>query len=97
MALVTGHIGINVTDLQRSSSFYANALGLQHIGGSAGRDQKIAFLWEGARLFLTLWEQSRGQFSAPTPRLHPLPLPLRFLGEGRAARRPRSFSPRAPT
>ena len=41
MALVTGHIGINVTDLQRSSSFYANALGLQHIGGSAEGDQIV--------------------------------------------------------
>src|SRR6266403_972450 len=81
MALVTGHIGINVTDLQRSSSFYANALGLQHIGGSAEGDQKFAFLGDGTRLLLTLWEQS----SATTPGLHHLAFSVDSMDEVRAA------------
>jgi lactoylglutathione lyase len=85
MALVTGHIGINVTDLQRSSAFYANALGLQHIGGSTEGGQKFAFLGDGTRLLLTLWEQSSGQFSATTPGLHHLAFSVDSMDEVRAA------------
>jgi catechol 2,3-dioxygenase-like lactoylglutathione lyase family enzyme len=68
----TGHIGINVTDLERSRAFYADVFGLEVLGGSKESPQKFAFLGDESGLVLTLWEQAEGRFAPRTPGLHHL-------------------------
>lgn len=68
----TGHVGLNVTNLERSKAFYAAAFGFQIAGESKEEGRKYAFLGDGRRLVLTLWEQSEGAFSKTTPGLHHL-------------------------
>lgn len=72
MTMTTGHVGINVTDLARSERFYSEALGLIRIGGSDGAARRFAFLGDGERLVLTLWEQARETFDAGRAGLHHL-------------------------
>ncbi|MFJ1457354.1 VOC family protein [Nocardia sp. N2S4-5] len=69
--LATGHIGLNVTDLDRSVDFYRRALGFEQLGGGDGV-HRYAFLGADGRLQLTLWQQSAGEFSPKTPGLHHL-------------------------
>ena len=71
--LATGHIGLNVTDLDRSRDFYQRALGLAVLGGSADDDsRRWAFLGRDGNVQLTLWQQSDGEFSPKSPGLHHL-------------------------
>lgn len=72
VALTTGHVGLNVTDLQRSVDFYCRALGFEQIGGSTGPDHHYAFLGFNGVLQLTLWQQSDSTFSSRTAGLHHL-------------------------
>ena len=67
-----GHIGLNVTDLQRSRLFYEAALGLETIGLSEVEGRRYAFLGSGGQAVLTLWQQSDGGFEAGRPGLHHL-------------------------
>lgn len=70
--VVTGHVGINVTDLDRSLPFYAQLLGLQEAFRSDEAGRRYAFLRSGEELVLTLWEQSAGSFNSAAPGLHHL-------------------------
>ncbi|MFI6953364.1 VOC family protein [Nocardia sp. NPDC050408] len=70
--LATGHIGLNVSDLNRSVDFYRRAFGLEQLAASADDDKRWAFLGANGKLVLTLWQQSNGTFSAETPGLHHL-------------------------
>src|SRR5258707_9519813 len=72
MSSVTGHIGINVTDLARSQQFYTDVFDLQHLGGSPAGERRFAFLGHGDQIVLTLWEQGSGRFDPRTPGLHHL-------------------------
>ncbi len=72
MPITTGHIGINVTSLERSREFYSAVFGLQTIGSSDDPKRPFAFLGDGERLVLTLWEQSQGRFDGGAPGLHHL-------------------------
>ncbi|MCD2195393.1 VOC family protein [Actinomycetospora endophytica] len=80
MALGTGHVGINVTDLDRSRRFYLEVLGLELLGESTEDGRRFAFLGNPDvssevfldRLAITLWEQSTGTFSTHAPGLHHL-------------------------
>src|SRR5262245_12002037 len=64
--LEVGHVGLNVTDLERSTRFYRAALGLDLAGGSTAPGREYAFLAREGRLLLTLWRQSDG--ASPTDR-----------------------------
>ena len=66
------HIGINVTNLDRSAVFYSEVFGLSRMGGSDEAPRRFAFLGDGENLVLTLWEQSGGRFESTLPGLHHL-------------------------
>lgn len=72
----TAHIGINVTNLERSRDFYGEVFGLSDMGGSGGGSdaapRRFAFLGDGTNIVLTLWEQSEGRFENNRPGLHHL-------------------------
>ncbi|MEU7582466.1 VOC family protein [Streptomyces sp. NPDC041068] len=68
----TGHIGLNVTDLERSLAFYRDVLGYGVIGEGKEESRRFAFLGEGSRPVLTLWEQADAAYSAGNAGLHHL-------------------------
>ena len=70
--LSTGHIGLNVSRLERSREFYTDILGLEVLRESAADGRRYAFLGQGPNLVLTLWQQSDGRFEKARPGLHHL-------------------------
>lgn len=70
--VVTGHVGLNVSNLTRSIAFYRQAFGFDELAVSAEGARRFAFLGFDSGPVLTLWEQSSGEFSAATPGLHHL-------------------------
>jgi catechol 2,3-dioxygenase-like lactoylglutathione lyase family enzyme len=64
----TGHVGLNVADLDRSIDFYAGIFGFS----VQSRGDGYAFLGDDDRLILTLWQQSDGAFATDRPGLHHL-------------------------
>lgn len=72
VALKTGHVGLNVTDLARSVAFYQQGLGLDVISDGRDGDREWAFLGRDGALLITLWKQSTGRFDTASPGLHHL-------------------------
>ncbi|MEN8374814.1 MAG: VOC family protein [Gemmatimonadota bacterium] len=68
----TGHVGINVTDLDRSLDFYRAVFGFETVGRSDDPGRRYAFLAQEGELVLTLWEQGDGRFAKDRPGLHHL-------------------------
>ncbi|MFI7440195.1 VOC family protein [Nonomuraea indica] len=68
----TGHIGLNVTDLARSTAFYQRVFELEVISEQTGGDRRFALLGREGRLMVTLWQQSSGEFPTDRPGLHHL-------------------------
>ncbi|MEV0358185.1 VOC family protein [Nocardia sp. NPDC050697] len=83
MQLATGHIGLNVSNLDRSVDFYCRALGFEQVSAATEGDQRWAFLGADGKLVLTLWQQSTGEFSAATPGLHHLSFEVADIDEVR--------------
>lgn len=81
--LATGHVGINVTDLDRSVAFYRTALGFEPLAINSDGEHRYAFLGTGGTLRLTLWQQSNGRFSTKTPGLHHLSFEAASIDEVR--------------
>lgn len=79
--LALGHIGLNVSDLGQSRAFYQAIFGLRHMGGADAGAQRFAFLGDGQRVTVTLWEQSSGRFSPREPGLHHLAFQLPDVAE----------------
>jgi len=84
-SLQTGHVGLNVTDLDRSVAFYRSLLGLEVVREGTNTDRRFAFLAHEGRLVLTLWQQSEGTFGTASPGLHHLSFQVDTLEEVRAA------------
>ncbi|WP_330330434.1 VOC family protein [Streptomyces sp. NBC_00536] len=82
--LRTGHIGLNVTDLDRSLGFYRDALGFAQLGEGKEADRRFAFLGQDGVLVLTLWEQATGPFAPAAAGLHHLALQAETVEEVRA-------------
>ena len=80
-ALATGHVGLNVSDLDRSVEFYAGIFGWS----LKGRGDGYAFLGDDSRLVLTLWQQSAGSFATDRPGLHHLSFEVDSVDEVSAA------------
>jgi lactoylglutathione lyase len=72
MTFQTGHIGLNVSDLDASKDFYLKVFGFEVFGESGEEDRRYAFLGLDGKLLLTLWQQSEGRFATGTPGLHHL-------------------------
>ncbi|MEU4340515.1 VOC family protein [Nocardia sp. NPDC023852] len=85
--LATGHIGLNVSDLNRSVDFYRRALGFEQLAASTDGDRRWAFLGAGGKLVVTLWEQSDGAFSTEKPGLHHLSFQVDSLDQVRVVER----------
>ena len=71
-ALQTGHVGLNVSDIQRSRKFYQDVFGFQLMKESLQAGREWAFLSNGDKLPITLWQQSKGRFGKGQPGLHHL-------------------------
>lgn len=71
-ALQTGHVGLNVTDLARSTTFYRQVFDFEVLGEQTEGDRRFAFLGHDGTLLVTLWQQSSGAFPADRPGLHHL-------------------------
>ncbi|AKZ53061.1 putative glyoxalase [Streptomyces ambofaciens ATCC 23877] len=70
--LQTGHIGLNVTDLDRSLAFYCEVFGFEVLAQGKEDGRRWAFLGRDERLVVTLWQQSEGAFATDRPGLHHL-------------------------
>ncbi|MFJ7259606.1 VOC family protein [Streptomyces globosus] len=70
--LRTGHIGLNVTDLDRSLAFYRDALGFEPLGEGKEDGRRFAFLGRDGELVLTLWQQAEGGYTPAAAGLHHL-------------------------
>ena len=74
--IVPGHVGLSVTNLDRSLAFYRAVLELEVIQESTEAGRRFAFLGAGGRLFLTLWQQSSAGFEPRQAGLHHLAFQL---------------------
>ena len=72
LAFATGHIGLNVTDLERSRKFYTEIFGFEILRESSTGGKEFAFLGHEGKPVLTLWKQSQGAFPKRSPGLHHL-------------------------
>ncbi|GAC68598.1 VOC family protein [Gordonia soli] len=70
--LITGHVGLNVTDIDRSTAFYRQVFGWDVQGEGTDPDRRWAFLGDDGALLVTLWQQSSGRFDPAGPGLHHL-------------------------
>ncbi|WP_026910599.1 VOC family protein [Patulibacter minatonensis] len=81
----TGHVGLNVTDLDRSRDFYVDVFGFEVAQESSDPERRFAFLADDGRLALTLWQQSTGTFAADGPGLHHLSFEVQDIEQVREA------------
>jgi catechol 2,3-dioxygenase-like lactoylglutathione lyase family enzyme len=80
-----GHIGLNVSDLDRSVEFYRAVFGFDLLRRSADAARPFAFLGHDGAVVVTLWQQSDGAFATNRPGLHHLAFRVASLEEVRAA------------
>ncbi|MEV5894131.1 VOC family protein [Nonomuraea fuscirosea] len=72
MSFQTGHIGLNVTDVEASTEFYRRVFGFTVARESEEDGRRYVFLAQDGTLTLTLWQQSEGRFATARPGLHHL-------------------------
>ncbi|MER5447410.1 VOC family protein [Streptomyces sp. NPDC002764] len=70
--LRTGHIGLNVTDLDRSLAFYRDVLGFALVAEGKEEGRRYALLGDGENLVLTLWQQAEQTYDGARAGLHHL-------------------------
>jgi catechol-2,3-dioxygenase len=68
----TGHVGLNVSNVDRSKRFYQDVFGFAVAGESHEQGRRFVFLGEGDKVVLTLWQQGEGRFEKHLPGLHHL-------------------------
>jgi len=77
----TGHIGLNVSDLDRSKKFYQEVFGFTAVGESREEGRRFVFLGQEDKLVLTLWQQAEGRFEKGHPGLHHLSFQVSAIQE----------------
>lgn len=85
--LQRGHVGLNVSDLDRSKKFYQDVFGFEVMGESREDGRLFVFLSQGQKLVLTLWQQSAGRFEKQRPGLHHLSFQVDTIEQVQAAER----------
>ncbi|MDQ3688325.1 MAG: VOC family protein [Acidobacteriota bacterium] len=91
--LQTGHVGLNVSDLERAKNFYREVFGFEITGESKEAGREFAFLAYKGGLVLTLWQQSEGRFDKRQPGLHHLSFQVAAIeGVKEAERRLRAMN-----
>jgi lactoylglutathione lyase len=83
--LQTGHIGLNVTKLERSRKFYQDVFDFKVMHESGEKGRKFVFLGDSENILLTLWKQSSGRFDGGRPGLHYLSFQLGSIDEVKQA------------
>jgi lactoylglutathione lyase len=83
--LTPGHVGLNVSDLERSAQFYQRVLGFDLLRQSKAGGRRFAFLGTNEAVVLTLWQQSDGAFAVDRPGLHHLAFRVDSVAEVEAA------------
>ena len=83
--LQTGHVALNITDLQRSRDFYVRVLGFDVMGEGKEEGREYAFLGRDGTLMLTLWQQSGEGFRKDAAGLHHLAFQVETAEEVRRA------------
>jgi len=81
LQLQTGHIGLNVTNIEQSKNFYQKVFGFNIAASSPDEAHPFVFLSDGERLVLTLWQQSQGDFETGRPGLHHLSFEVETIEE----------------
>ena len=81
----TGHVGLNVSNLERSRNFYREAFGLDVMAESLEAGREFSFLSLDGRLVLTLWQQGSGAFDGAIPGLHHLSFQVPAIDDVREA------------
>ena len=81
---MTGHVGLNVSDLNRSKQFYREVFGFQVAGESQDPHRRFVFLSNGSILVLTLWQQGKGRFDKNHPGLHHLSFQVATIADVKA-------------
>jgi lactoylglutathione lyase len=87
LAPAPGHIGLNVSRLDRSIGFYQEVFGFDLIRRSDDAGRAFAFLGRDGAPVLTLWQQSDGAFAANRPGLHHLAFTVASIDQVREAER----------
>ncbi|MFD8812730.1 VOC family protein [Streptomyces sp. NPDC059627] len=72
--LRTGHVGLNVTDLDHSLAFYQDILGFVVLAQGTEDERRYAFLGDGDgdAPVLTLWQQAEQPYAGAAAGLHHL-------------------------
>ncbi len=70
--LVTGHVGLSVTDVDRSKTFYEQVFGFATQSEGTEPDRRWAFLGRDGKVLVTLWQQSAAAFDTAPSGLHHL-------------------------
>jgi catechol 2,3-dioxygenase-like lactoylglutathione lyase family enzyme len=84
-AAAPGHVGLNVSHLDRSIAFYRAVFGFDLLKRSADAARPFAFLGHDGAVVLTLWQQSDGAFAVNRPGLHHLAFTVATIDDVRAA------------
>ncbi|OKK07841.1 glyoxalase [Streptomyces sp. CB03234] len=82
--LRTGHIGLNVTDIERSLVFYGDVLGFDLLVEGKEDGERYALLGQDGRLTLALWQQADGAYAPALAGLHHLAFEVAAMEQVRA-------------
>lgn len=77
--LKTGHIGLNVSDLERSKEFYKTVFDFEIYNESKEEGKLFAFLGREDKIMVTLWQQSNKSYSTSNAGLHHLSFEVESL------------------
>ncbi|MEV6548089.1 VOC family protein [Streptomyces sp. NPDC051597] len=80
----TGHIGLNVTEVDRSLAFYRDLLGFEVLSEGKEDGRRFALLGRAGRLSLTLWQQAGDGFAPDRAGLHHLAFEVDTIDEVKA-------------
>ncbi|MFE7120762.1 VOC family protein [Streptomyces sp. NPDC057654] len=86
--LRTGHVGLNVTDIDRSIAFYTRVFGFEVLregAADAGEGRRFAFLGRDGELAVTLWQQAGSPYDGDRSGLHHLAFEVDRIQDVRAA------------